>query len=580
MSDHMKIIENKPQLSICIIGRDDDYMYDFKFRLSTTINYIARNLAKLGMTNQVEVLITDWGSKIPLSNSLTLIKEAREITNFIHVSEEVIRHVQEDVRKFHTSCATNVGLVRAKGDFILPFPADTLLPIHSLDAIFKLINGKLNISVNIFKTYFLIRRCHIPWQFVVKRPSLEDIDRFLLFNQNVADFVQQGAHSGAALAHQTLWKETRGFNEEIDGWGINDIEFLMRVSMNYSWVELSSLGVISVHMEHSPFDNRSDSNNQKKKMLKEKPHLLNPQKIAVNTQNWGLNTYDLVKEEGKNIDGLCESGLFEIENGLFPKNRTEIDILKEIETFSNYRRVKNVLTAFFRQYGLKKINKNETDTMLLLAWYCLHNIPDRYLEYGVTDGLSSATVTSICKDIEFYAINKWETRLHGEYMNNLIGLLNLIRHKGYYRLINGDANKAMERYFESLTVDIKFDLILVRGDILNNNLHERLTELISYLSIGGALIFTCKSKKQFDCLRGVIESHSSALVLYKCKHSETGLILNLATKSSNKRFIVENTKININKLICSSYLNATMLRSISKTLHKSKEIFSILRALS
>ena len=59
-------------LSFCIFGRDDDYMLDFRYRITTTINYIARNIKNLGQQGEVEILVTDWGSHAPMAHTLKL----------------------------------------------------------------------------------------------------------------------------------------------------------------------------------------------------------------------------------------------------------------------------------------------------------------------------------------------------------------------------------------------------------------------------------------------------------------------------------------------------------------------------
>ena len=56
-------ISSPKLLSMVVMGRNDDYMGNFKYRLSTCINYVARNLKKLGRLDHVELMVTDWNSE-------------------------------------------------------------------------------------------------------------------------------------------------------------------------------------------------------------------------------------------------------------------------------------------------------------------------------------------------------------------------------------------------------------------------------------------------------------------------------------------------------------------------------------
>jgi len=46
-------------------------MDDFKYRITTTINHLARNLGRLGRLADVEIVVVDWGSEVPTGVELT-----------------------------------------------------------------------------------------------------------------------------------------------------------------------------------------------------------------------------------------------------------------------------------------------------------------------------------------------------------------------------------------------------------------------------------------------------------------------------------------------------------------------------
>src|ERR1700730_10004235 len=72
-----------PVLSLILCSRNDQYMGNSLWRLQTALNYVARNVEELGRENDVEVLVADWGSEVPLRDVLELSPAAARITSFI-----------------------------------------------------------------------------------------------------------------------------------------------------------------------------------------------------------------------------------------------------------------------------------------------------------------------------------------------------------------------------------------------------------------------------------------------------------------------------------------------------------------
>ena len=106
----------RPLLSFVIAGRNDGFMGDFNWRLSTSINIMARGAAKIGRLQDIEVIIADWNSQVPLHKVLELVPEARAITRFLCVPDEVAISAQGDT-EFDACTALNLGIRRARGEF-------------------------------------------------------------------------------------------------------------------------------------------------------------------------------------------------------------------------------------------------------------------------------------------------------------------------------------------------------------------------------------------------------------------------------------------------------------------------------
>ena len=129
-------------------------MGNFKYRMTSCINLIARGLESIGYLDSVEILVTDWNSKIPLYKALSIESNAIGITRFIIVPPEVASEQMQEGKVFHNSYAQNVAIRRAKGKFILHIPADTLLTKFSLLNILQLLKGSLSIPININSCLF------------------------------------------------------------------------------------------------------------------------------------------------------------------------------------------------------------------------------------------------------------------------------------------------------------------------------------------------------------------------------------------------------------------------------------------
>jgi tetratricopeptide (TPR) repeat protein len=288
-------------LSVVVTGRNDDYMGNFKYRLTTCLNYLCRNLEHLRRLDDVEILITDWNSDVPLANVLTLSPEASRICKFVCVPPEIAARLQAPGEVFYPTCAMNTSLRRAKGEFVMMFDADSLMPYHSVRSLLDVLEGKQPVGLKLDQTFFYSSRHHLPLEVVQRELSLEQLDRYLLLNgpgfSKDEGWPGLGVCGAAQMMHRSLWQECRGYNQDfrIQGW--LDAELTLRVTQHYAWVDLLSLGVVLFHMEHWA-DNRQGKEN----LQKHNPHDISSS-LAVNDESWGLGDYEL---EIKRVSGFVD----------------------------------------------------------------------------------------------------------------------------------------------------------------------------------------------------------------------------------------------------------------------------------
>lgn len=147
---------NKPFLSIVVVGRNDNYGGDFTSRLQNCISWNTKYLEK----NQIdtEFILVNWN---PVTENRSLVDEVSWPENRKHVSYKLITVSNEEHKAFINPdvrdtvplfefIAKNVGIRRAKGDFLLVINGDIL--IHP--AIFDSINSD-TLSAN---TYYRVDR--------------------------------------------------------------------------------------------------------------------------------------------------------------------------------------------------------------------------------------------------------------------------------------------------------------------------------------------------------------------------------------------------------------------------------------
>ena len=100
-------------------------MGDFPWRLSTAINFLGDSLAELGALGEVELVVCDWGSEVPLHQVLELSPNGRVITRFVVVPPAFARDIQQD-SPFPIPVIQNIAIRRSRGEFIAQTHSDIL----------------------------------------------------------------------------------------------------------------------------------------------------------------------------------------------------------------------------------------------------------------------------------------------------------------------------------------------------------------------------------------------------------------------------------------------------------------------
>ena len=117
-----------PRLSIVIASRNDDYVSDMAERQQNALVSVIQQLEKFKLAS--EIIIVDWNppaDKPELARLLVWPSELRwvNVRSVVVPNEIHATYAYSDKSDMHTAAAWNVGLRRAKGQFLLPKSADT-----------------------------------------------------------------------------------------------------------------------------------------------------------------------------------------------------------------------------------------------------------------------------------------------------------------------------------------------------------------------------------------------------------------------------------------------------------------------
>jgi hypothetical protein len=283
----------KPVLSLILCSRNDQYMGNSCWRLQTTINYVSQNVSEMGKENDVEIIVADWGSEIPLRDVLELSPAASKITSFLLIPPQIARVEQND-SPFPEVLALNAAARLANGQFIGRIDADTLVGKRFLQVFFDLVDGSKRLDTPVESTLIWAGHRGIPYRFAARSPSLWQVQQFLRLLGHLLPIDFPGpvncffdAPVGIWLLPRACWEDCGGYDESFIYWGHMEIEMIFRLTQRYSLVHLEDyMDCNFFHLEH--YHPRKSRATSRRINPKEFDSIYHP-----NNENWGLIKYHL-----------------------------------------------------------------------------------------------------------------------------------------------------------------------------------------------------------------------------------------------------------------------------------------------
>jgi len=307
-----------PALSLILCSRNDEYMGNSLWRLETTLNYVGERVAALGRHEDVEVLVTDWGSQVPLRDVVALRPAAARIMAFVTVPPRLARQQQQD-SSFPEVLALNAAARCARGSYIGRIDQDTLVGERFLRWLFDALHGVRPLEtkdVTLDTALLFANRRDIPYRFAAGSPSLENVTRFIrLFGGSLPVWSDNPATGdvfwtssvGIWLAHRHLWHECGGYDERLIYYNWMETDMIRRLGQKYPIVNLGELTDHDFyHLEHYPPRTAWRAREHAKKNA-DIDMATPPKNFSPNTHDWGLHAYRLTPVPSAEATGVGAS---------------------------------------------------------------------------------------------------------------------------------------------------------------------------------------------------------------------------------------------------------------------------------
>lgn len=280
-------------ISFILCSRNDNYMGDPVGRLEIALNYLAANIQLLGREDSVEVIVTDWGSKVPLKEVLNLNTTAANITRFLEVPIAVVKQVQKD-SPFAEVLALNAAARHASGQYIGRIDQDTLVGKHFLQTFFEWLDGKRNPGVDLKTSFLFSKRRKIPFQFAKHNLPLKYLESFLALCGKQRLYIEYClpfffySPVGIMILSKDLWMKLGGYDERLIYWGWMETDIAYRLVVEHKLTDIGPMVQHDFyHLEH--YDPR---------LPRVTPRKRNPENVDnlvfhPNGESWGLNEHSL-----------------------------------------------------------------------------------------------------------------------------------------------------------------------------------------------------------------------------------------------------------------------------------------------
>jgi hypothetical protein len=276
-------------------------MGNSRWRLETSINLSLLNAKEANFLEQLEIIVSDWGSDVPLSEVIALVPEAEGRVKFVYIPPDISRKEQKD-SKFPEVIALNAAARRATGDYIGRIDNDTIVGKEFYSNFKNCIDNKQNLWFEPEDVFMFVERRSIPYRISQKSFPLFYIENYLKwFGQRLKTESAREwglpfwwSPVGIMIFHRKIWKNSGGYDEKLIYWGWMEGDLAIRLAQKHHLIDFKDLvGNHLYHLEHySNLIDYKDRNGPATPRKKNSP-VFNKLKYYKNDEHWGLSNFDI-----------------------------------------------------------------------------------------------------------------------------------------------------------------------------------------------------------------------------------------------------------------------------------------------
>jgi SAM-dependent methyltransferase len=238
-----------PVLSLILCSGNDQCTGNPRWRLQTSLNYLAQNVHELGREEEVEIIVADWGSEVPLHTLLQLSPVAAKMVSFVVIPPALARELRKD-SPFSEVHALNAAARRVNGQYIGRIDHDTLVGKQFLNTFFELYEGTRALDVPLNSALLFANRRRIPQRFADRCLSFWAVNQFLRWFGRflrVENHLKKDSsffdcsYAGIWLLHRDLWDECGGYDERLINSNEIESDMAARLMGKYKMTNLGKL---------------------------------------------------------------------------------------------------------------------------------------------------------------------------------------------------------------------------------------------------------------------------------------------------------------------------------------------------
>ena len=285
-------------------------MGNSRWRLETSINLALLNAKEIGLLDEIEIIVSDWGSEVPLSSVLSLVSEAVDRVKFVHVPAKIAEKEQKD-SKFPEVIALNAAARRASGEYIGRIDNDTIVGKEFYSKFKNCIDNKQKLWFEPEDVFMFVERRSIPFRISHNSFPLFYIENYIKrFGERlkVESAREWGlpfwwSPVGIMIFHRKIWENSGGYDEKLIYWGWMEGDLALRLAQQHHLIDFKDIvGNHLYHLEH--YSNLIDykDRNGPATPRKKNPPVFKNLKYSENDENWGLSDFNIKTNLYKDSD--------------------------------------------------------------------------------------------------------------------------------------------------------------------------------------------------------------------------------------------------------------------------------------